>query len=416
MRDSSDDNPVPENLRSSHLFVLVGLNPLPVWVAARLLLRQGGRLYLVHTERVRPAAEELAKRWIAAGGYQPTYVPISPFDSREIVHHLAEQLMTISEGLVGFNYTGGTKVMAIHGYRALENGLNRGVSGPIFSYLDPEALTVRFDPSRQIPNGAERVFVGRAAAARLSVEDMFRLHEAGARFGGMSAEPPAQQVAKAIADLHTSADLVKDWRAWAMQLARQGKGIAQQPIGEWPGKLKDVSAALLDGRPPSTTWQELARAKVWPFKSAQDITSWLDGEWLDSHVYHLARGLRQSLDLTDVQQDVKGYFKSYDIQKKYDIQADVAITRGYQLLFISCYSGATTSTATEKLFEAVIRARQVGGDEAGAALVSMVPDAKAIENDVRVAAREERIRVFGLADFPRLEDGLRDWIEKGMPK
>lgn len=95
---------------------------------------------------------------------------------------------------------------------------------------------------------------------------------------------------------------------------------------------------------------------------------------------------------------------------------DVAITRGYQLLSISCYSGASTPNATQKLLEAVVRARQVGGDEAGAALVSMVPDAKAIENDVRIAAREERIRVLGLADFPRLEDSLRDWIKKGMPE
>lgn len=412
MRDYSTDNPIPDHLRCSHLFVLMGLNPVPVWVAARLLLHQGGQLYLVHTpeRRFRAVAEEVSKRWLATGGRQPVYVPIPPFDSREIVHLLTEQLKTISEGMVGFNYTGGTKVMAIHAYQALEKGLNRGVGGPIFSYLDPEGLMMRFDPSREIRDGAEPVFVGRAAATSLSVTELFRLHEAEAHFKGMAAEPPALPVAQAIAALHTSDERVKGWREWAMALARQGKGIAPQPIGEWPAPFTAVGLALLAGRPSTTTWQELARAKVWPFQSAQDITAWLDGQWLESHVYHLVRGLSQSLELTDVQQDVVGQFKGYKIQ------ADVALTRGYQLLFISCYSGASTPAATQKLLEAVVRARQVGGDEAGAALVSMVNDAKAIENDVRIAAREARIRVFGLSDFPRLEDSLRDWIRKGMPQ
>ena len=35
--------------RTPVLFVLVGENPLPNYVAARLLLEPGGRLYLVHS-------------------------------------------------------------------------------------------------------------------------------------------------------------------------------------------------------------------------------------------------------------------------------------------------------------------------------------------------------------------------------
>jgi hypothetical protein len=33
------DNPIPEELRSDYLFLLVGSNPLPGWVAASFLLR-----------------------------------------------------------------------------------------------------------------------------------------------------------------------------------------------------------------------------------------------------------------------------------------------------------------------------------------------------------------------------------------
>ena len=43
------NNPIPSHLQSEHLFLLIGKNPLPNWVAARLLLRDEGRLYLVHS-------------------------------------------------------------------------------------------------------------------------------------------------------------------------------------------------------------------------------------------------------------------------------------------------------------------------------------------------------------------------------
>jgi hypothetical protein len=40
---------IPDQYKVNHLFVLVGENPLPNYVAARTLLHDGGKVYLVFT-------------------------------------------------------------------------------------------------------------------------------------------------------------------------------------------------------------------------------------------------------------------------------------------------------------------------------------------------------------------------------
>src|SRR6266850_5540031 len=52
---------IPSELRSDHLFLLIGTNPLPNWVAAKLLTNPGGCVHLVYTGGVKPQMERLKK-------------------------------------------------------------------------------------------------------------------------------------------------------------------------------------------------------------------------------------------------------------------------------------------------------------------------------------------------------------------
>src|SRR5262245_63079443 len=52
-------NPIPDNLRSDHLFLLMGANPLPNWVAAQLLVNPGGTVHLAYTTKTREHARRL---------------------------------------------------------------------------------------------------------------------------------------------------------------------------------------------------------------------------------------------------------------------------------------------------------------------------------------------------------------------
>lgn len=96
---------------------------------------------------------------------------------------------------------------------------------------------------------------------------------------------------------------------------------------------------------------------------------------------------------------------------KMEFQADIAAIRGYQLYVMSCYSGNNKQSAKYKLFEASVRARQIGGDEAGAALICMSEDPRAVESDVaQVMQVEGRFKVFGRRELQHLEQHLQEWF------
>ncbi|MFM6154425.1 MAG: DUF1887 domain-containing protein, partial [Sphaerospermopsis kisseleviana] len=64
-----------------------------------------------------------------------------------------------------------------------------------------------------------------------------------------------------------------------------------------------------------------------------------------------------------------------------------------------------------KLFEAHLRARQLGGDEARVALVCFSDRPEWIKDDMRFAIDDRKIEVFGIDDIENLADGIADWIE-----
>ncbi len=112
-----------EAYQVDRLFLLVGENPLPNCVAAMTLLRNGGTPYLVHTSHTRSQAEYLANilnRGILKSNKAQL---ISLSGQQSNAYHIRQQIQARVESLtgrLGMNYTGGTKAMAVHAYRALQ--------------------------------------------------------------------------------------------------------------------------------------------------------------------------------------------------------------------------------------------------------------------------------------------------------
>jgi len=64
-----------------------------------------------------------------------------------------------------------------------------------------------------------------------------------------------------------------------------------------------------------------------------------------------------------------------------------------------------------KLFEAHLRARQIGGDEARTALVCLSSAPDILEQELQ-GGLDKHIRVFGLKDLSNLGECLEQWIKK----
>ncbi len=115
-----------------HLFLLIGENPLPNYVAVRLLLNQKWTVYLVYTSGTEIPATCLQNILIdefkrdlgieekeAQKLVQLKALEENESDAYKIQKAILEKLEEIKDGKIGLHYTGGTKAMSVHTYRAL---------------------------------------------------------------------------------------------------------------------------------------------------------------------------------------------------------------------------------------------------------------------------------------------------------
>ncbi|MFP4441184.1 MAG: hypothetical protein ACLFVO_28455 [Chloroflexaceae bacterium] len=84
-----------------------------------------------------------------------------------------------SGGIIGLNYTGGTKAMAVHAYRALEQA--DGLTRRYYSYLDARTLSMQFtdDHGNTWPERVE-------ARVTVSLAELLMLH--GHKLGSLKRE------------------------------------------------------------------------------------------------------------------------------------------------------------------------------------------------------------------------------------
>ncbi len=403
-------------VRSDHLILLVGGNPLPNAVSACLLLKRGGRITLVYSKGSLDVARRLTD-WLR----QRLQAVIDPVDARlcvqeqepaSIYNRVRSALDQHGGDTVGLNYTGGTKAMAVHAYRAAEQWIAEHRRWPCFSYLDARTNCMFFDTSPWVIRVNQAVSLG--------LYDMLALH------GWTLGANPVQQAilpgtAAAIAAAYAAnCGAGSAYARWKLE---ELYPKAQKPSGHdwksnadlrqtaiaWPagGRLAAVAQALeqetgLHNQPQL----HLGAAGQAAGLSAVEFCKWLDGLWLEHHVLDV---LTHNLGLKAFQGvKIKTHGASFDL--------DVVTVVGHHLFAFSCGTAISKGARSElklKLFEAVLRARQLGGDHAGVALVTAVDSALAqeIQNEARQQIdADERIRVFDCAELGQLDHYISRWI------
>lgn len=411
-----------DDFQCDHLFLLVGTNPLPDWVAARTLLREvsGGQVYLVHSQATYPVAKNLGK-YLTGNNYRPpVYVSVSdPHRCAPVQQALREQLEKISPGTLGFNYTGGTKVMATHGYRTVEAVAQERRWPVIYSYLEDAACVMHFDPNSSFHLGhSERV--GRLPETRLGLAELFNLHEEYRLATAPSQRVCGEAALPELVKIHSHGNLQRDWRNGLSDLVKSANQFLDEralrgKVFAFGGRFTDLVHALTPaGQVAPLTFDTIVRH--WPdeFPTATKLAKWLDGVWLEHYVLKQFKDNANAYDLNDFGQGIEPLPKT---RKKFEI--DVSAMRGYQLHVVSCYSGhpgikSFENNAKLKLFEAATRTRQLGGEAARTALVCCADSPLRIENEVgELAGAGTQIKVFGRNDLPRLKERLQEWFATG---
>lgn len=413
-----------------HLFLLIGENPLPNYVAAQILLNQEGTLYLVHTTGTVIQAERLKRILDSELLSLKNIQLISLNDYESDAYHIQDKIRRTAESFnkterLGMNYTGGTKAMAVHAYRALF----KQRPDTVFSYLDPRRLEICIDRE-----DGERI---RKKVKEFHLEvklaTVFQLH------GWVwkpepTYEPQLPEAAQAFAEFHTDAGAVKAWRDWCDQVLRVA---ARKEKSDWldEKKLKNIEPLSLE---MLQSYESIKKAldglgvsgeelliQIFKEKGLEKIKhgcQWLDGLWLEHFVLQQVKDISKewSIHESATSFEIKDPSNPNPNQAKFEF--DVAFMRSYQLFAISCTTIDRKSDCKQKLFEAYVRAQQLGGTEARVALVccAIQKDINALRTEIvnvfkaepEAGLRNNKIAVFGQDDLSNLSAKLAEWIEQ----
>lgn len=419
-----------DEYKVDHLFLLIGENPLPNYVAANLLLNKGGTAYLVHTTNTERSATRLQKILKSElNGFKDIELrSLNDYESDAyyIQEEIKEKLGSIKSGKIGLNYTGGTKAMSAHSYRALfyeeikdkdkTTKTYKRREGIIFSYLDPRRLEMCIDSEDN-----ERVRL-KITPDTLQVElvKLFQLH--GLEFK----QPPTKNTqlvafTKQLVKIFNDEQKKKLWFDWYYQdfcsETRKEKGNGW---GNWKSKTDLANVFVCLKKLPSevieyfrqqkllTDEDKLALSKVKTmglFTEIEHFCKWLDGIWLEHYVLDKVEKIASS-------QPIQFYGMNFELKltntEKFEF--DVAFTRGYQLFALSCTTTSDRKLCKSKLFEAYLRAQQMGGDEARVALVCCSDEPDSLKAEISGKLPNKKIAVFGREHLQNLATEITNWI------
>jgi Card1-like endonuclease family protein len=400
--------------QTNHLLLLVGSNPLPNAVAGILLTTPESAISLLHSPRSFDVAQRLQNWLKMKGRREPRLREIDESDPASIFSGVRTELQSVGVSQIGLNYTGGTKAMSVHSYRAIEKYAQQKRSqgkefDTTFSYLNPRKLELVIDPADPQSGESPRRLPAELEP-KLTLTDLLDLHAWSLKHDPNS-DPILPESAGTLAKACAQNESFDEWRTWIHDKVRTQ---CRDDKGRWYGKSKLPES--LD--PPSNPAVISALQRELPFSEtalvlkqsifdndAKHFCEWLDGKWLEHHVLDELRLISPQLNLHQLAQNVETHEVQFDV--------DVVALRGYQLFAISCSTDAGKGLLKSKLFEAYIRARQLGGDEARTALVCCSSKPEEIEQEMRRDVDPEgRIRVFGQSHLPDIRTHLINWIRE----
>jgi hypothetical protein len=382
--------------QTDHLFVLVGANPLPCYIAGKLLATQGGTIYLLYSIKTEDYANWLT---VALGGSTPVPLGNTERNPDNIYAQICEYAAKL-KGAIGLHYTGGTKVMAVHSYRAILKTHPHAMC----SYLDSDRLEICFEQHSQAYGSPIKLRARETnVAVGLTLHQLWQLHGKQplpmehAEFSERSA-PIIPGMASLLANhLGDSA-----WQAWIAAFKGKDKLQDHESIDTLP--YQDVVELLRSWNPAMTTIGQLHAA----LNSRSHNYLGDGGDWLEDWVLQQLQELKSELAINDVVCSART--QRPHKRSECEMELDVVAIRGYQLFVFSCYVGSHMNSCKAKLYEAAMRAQQLGGSEARFALVCGHTNKQQVADQMSGTLSTRSFAVFDRHDLPNLKAEMRQWI------
>ena len=423
--------------KTKHLFLLIGENPLPNYVATMKLLDKGGTAYLVHTNQTFSQKERL-KIALKNKGFNTKQVPLdkdqtennksNAYKIYEVVQKYASSIPLHER--IGLHYTGGTNTMAVHAHRAIYE-LHPKRTNTVYSYLDARTLEIFVDTTEPEP-------FHRGVQLEVSLKDLFNLHKYEFKFPPLC-KPVLPDAAAELISIYQNEEIAKTWRTWSNTHRYNNYGELKKAKNSSTGEYKseeelsklflslsgvdlEILNLLRNHLDTSHGQLSLKVTKNKGFANCQQVCEWLGGIWLEHYVLSQIQAISEDNNFKDLK--IGESQMTFIMQKSQPYEGgvfefDVAFMRNYQLFAISCTTSKDPKECKLKLFEAHTRAKQLGGDEARIALVCCCDNDPSkpqridryLKSQLEGAVSNPKIAVFVRTDLPDLKTKIATWVK-----
>jgi hypothetical protein len=306
------------------LILLIGDNPLPNFVAAQLLTTNTARLLLVHSEGTRDQSDNL-KKVLEKRGYNINENDlIEAEDSNPAdIYSKVQNASAGSGGIIGLNYTGGTKAMAVHAYRALEQA--DGLTKRYYSYLDARTLSMRFTDDLSntwFERVEDRVKVSLAELLMLHGHKLENLKQE------MSEEVRWPETTQALVEIYSNPTHHEEWREWYKTHSfNQDHGPSVSlSTNEFPQPIREALERDNTTLAFPVTFHDLTTAggfKPEGRRSAAGVCGkWFTSTWLEEYVFRQVQAIQSTCKLNDLKMSIEPALGSDD-----SFEFDVAFMR-----------------------------------------------------------------------------------------
>ncbi|MBX2999892.1 MAG: hypothetical protein KF893_15330, partial [Caldilineaceae bacterium] len=282
------------NYQVDHLLLLVGGNPLPNAVAGQLLTAPTATIWLLHSDgadgepSTKKTAENLEQFLRQKNETWTIHLEPIPSSDNIRIENCLKKIICQIKGRIGLHYTGGTKSMSVHVYRALEKAFANTQLRPMFSYLDPRQLALRIDGYGTESSKSFFLIKDEKLRRKLQVtpDALAGLHDyqrvtQNTNWAKPEETPGLLELCQEISHLNSTSGGNEAWKKWVY---REQHKVLPTP-SQNPG-LEGVTAALNQLCGVDSATADMVAAKLLPSKANARLTNcqdWFRSQWLEEY-------------------------------------------------------------------------------------------------------------------------------------
>lgn len=423
--------------KSDILFLLIGSNPFPNYLAFLARVKERGKVYLIHTIETEKIADRL-KLIIDKKDYQTDKIIVHRAEPEKIILETKQRLEKIlqiipNQTSIELHYTGGTKAMTVHVHRAFEAVEAKYKQIKFnYSYLDADEECIYYDR-----NNKDKIIDLIDASKDFTIEVLTKLHDIE-----LNKDINKQEISKEARDIYTKmldictsvknleGSIQCEYLSRLLQLCNKAiSGVKKKHSIEKQNEKIIKNINKLEEKESIKLEIEVKDEKVnllSEYDSILDICNEtthkysllnkIKGFWMEDYILDCIHRIDKKypnmiMDFANSIERKKEKTKDID-----SFEVDISVLMKYKFYAISATMQEKKNDCKFKLFEIKQRAIQLAGDEAGVCLVCLYKNSIELENEIKNSWGNKDIKnlkVIGLDRIKNLEEHLTNWLMMG---